>query len=76
MKMEIKFNSGCALFSVYTSKACVHVGVKPYEQEYYKAKKGGGERIVEALWVWGRATEIYDHNGEYFGLGPLLLVCW
>lgn len=40
---------------------------------YYK-QKGDKEVVVEGYWVWGRATEMYDHCGEYFGLGPLLLV--
>jgi hypothetical protein len=27
-------------------------------------------------WLWGRATERYDHCLEYFGVGPLALFCW
>jgi hypothetical protein len=27
-------------------------------------------------WIWGRATEAYDMCLEYFGLGPIVLVCW
>jgi hypothetical protein len=42
---------------------------------YYKMK-GKKEVEVDSYWVWGRATEQYDHCGEYFGLGPLFLLCW
>jgi len=55
--------------------AGIHLFVKPSLDEYY-VRRGGREVVEESYWVWGRATEIYDHNGEYFGLGPLLLVCW
>ncbi len=27
-------------------------------------------------WKWLRSTEEYDRCMDYFGLGPLLLVCW
>ena len=55
--------------------AAMHFFVWPCMNTYYKMKKGK-EIEVDTHWVWGRATEQYDHNGEYFGLGPLFLLCW
>lgn len=55
--------------------AAMHFFVRPCMSTYYKYK-GSKEIEVDAYWVWGRATEQYDHNGEYFGLGPLFLLCW
>lgn len=73
--MDIQLNNGCALLSIYTSIVCVHFGVKRSPTVVYK-KKGGREVGVECDWIWGRATEQYDHCLEYFGLGPLLLLVW
>jgi hypothetical protein len=55
--------------------AAMHFIVWPHMDTYYKMK-GKKEIEVDSYWVWGRATEQYDHCGEYFGLGPLFLLCW
>lgn len=80
--IEIEFVRRAGLISIFnkawkpSSKwAGIHLGVWPHMSSCYKQKKGR-EVEVDGYWIWGRATEIYDHNGEYFGLGPLLLVCW
>jgi hypothetical protein len=59
----------------YTGWAAMHFFVWPHKDVVYK-RKGKGEIEVEGYWVWGRATEQYDHCAEYFGLGPLFLMCW
>lgn len=84
--IEIEFVRRAGLISVFNSRwdphamnvrnwASIHLGVWPHMNSYYK-RKGKKEVTVDGYWVWGRATETYDHCGEYFGLGPLLLVCW
>lgn len=81
--VEVEFFRRAGIVSVFnkrwnmqsTAWASFHLGVYPCMSGYYK-QKGDGEVHVTGYWVWGRATEEYDHNGEYFGLGPLLLVCW
>lgn len=55
--------------------ASMHFFVWPSFDTYLK-RKGKKEVEVDAYWVWGRATEQYDHCAEYFGLGPLFLMCW
>lgn len=73
--MKIKFNK-CAVLSIHCDKFSIHFGVYPErDQEYYKMK-GDREVVVQCDWIWGHATEMYDHCVEYFGLGPFLLVCW
>lgn len=72
--MKLEFNTGCALVSIY-GRTCVHFGVKRNSDVVYKTKNGK-EVQVECDWIWGRATELYDHSLEYFGLGPLMLVVW
>lgn len=32
--------------------------------------------VSKRHWMWWRHTEEYDSCLEYFGLGPILLVCW
>ena len=81
--MEIKFNSGVGLISLYFDGKphswgwSIHFGVYPREQCVYKRTPDGkGLREVYCNYIWGRAIEQYDCNGDYFGLGPLLLICW
>ena len=81
---QIEFNTGCALISIYFDVnpedsrrpiASLHLGVKQEDHSVYK-RKGGRMVYVDCNWIWGRATEPYDCCLEYFGLGPLMLVCW
>lgn len=74
--MNVKFNTGCALLSVHGKRLSVHIGVKPERGCGYKHTRNGEKLVDYERWMWGRYTELYDHNGEYFGLGPLLLACW
>lgn len=72
--MNVRFNTRCALVSIY-GNICVHFGVKTDAYGIYKMKNG--EKVeVECDRIWGRASDRHDPNIKYFGLGPLLLVCW
>lgn len=76
--MKIDFNS-IALVSMHFSSFSFHLGV--YRDLdgvcVYKHKSDGSLELEENDWyIWGRATEEYDFCLEYFGLGPLFLVCW
>jgi len=74
--MKIKFNT-CALLSVHVPRFSFHIGVYPESNEVYRQTKTGGE-VLESYerWLWGRATEPYDHCLEYYGMGPFVLLCW
>ena len=72
--MKVKLNT-CALVSFNCEAFSLHLGVYREPNTVYKVKDGR-EVEVDCDWVWGRATEQYDHCLEYFGLGPLALVCW
>jgi len=74
--MEARFLNACALTSLYLERACVHLGVRPMDDEVY-VRRGDRERLVEVRWwLWGRAINAYDCRFELFGLGPFLLVTW
>ena len=74
--MKINFNT-CSLISLHTNKFSFHLGVYPDEDELYKYKKGTGYYYVDIKhWMWGRYTEPYDLCLEYFGCGPLFMICW
>ena len=73
--MKVKFNT-CSLLAFHFKKSSIHFIVWPEEEQtVYKFRKGKTIE-VDCLWIWGRATEQYDCCLEYFGLGPLMLVCW
>lgn len=72
--MRIAFNRS-ALVSLHLNTVSFHVGVYPDPTTVYKVKDGR-EVDVDCTWIWGRATEPYDHCLEYFGGGPLFLVCF
>lgn len=79
-RFKLKLNTTIALVSFLEMNATegvtsFHFGVKPDRQLVYKYRNGQ-EIEVECNYIWGRATEIYDHCLEYFGLGPLFLICW
>ena len=77
---EICFSGHVALVSVYfgTGSPAFHIGVRPKERHAYICDIRGNtdEHLVQGRWIWGRAVEVYDFCLEYFGLGPLLLICW
>lgn len=72
--MTIRFNCA-ALINIQTANWSLLIGVYRDPNTVYKVKNGR-EVEVDCDWVWGRATEQYDHCLEYFGFGPLFLVCW
>lgn len=73
--MNVRFNTGLALVSVFAGMKAIHFGLK--RDPYVVLKRRGGREVaVECDWIWGRATEQYDHSAEYFGLGPLALFVW
>ncbi len=72
--MKINFNR-TSLISFHFEDSSVHLGVYRDPNTVYKMK-GDREVEVDCDWIWGRATEQYDHCLEYFGLGPFMLVCW
>lgn len=75
MNIEIKTNTKLALLSVFMETRAIHFGLK--RDPYVVLKRKGDKEVeVECDWVWGRATEQYDHSLEYFGLGPLMLLVW
>ena len=72
--MKIDFNT-CSLISFHTDHASLHIGVSPGEDSVYKYDKDGTSREVEySWWLWGKATEPYDHILDYFGMGPFALL--
>lgn len=77
MKLN-KYVSICtrtSLFSIHFKSGSVHFGVLPdVDNEVYKIRNGRQE-YVQCWWIWGMATEPYDCCLEYFGLGPLMLIC-
>jgi hypothetical protein len=73
--MDIAFNT-CSLVRITVCEVAFHFGVYPHEDSVYKTRKGREEVVDYDYWLWGRATEMYDHSLEYFGLGPFLFVVW
>lgn len=59
-------------------RPCVHIGVRPTRHHAYMRNLRGDtdERLVKGRWIWGRAVACYDFCLEYFGIGPILLICW
>lgn len=75
MKLKrVDFNT-CALVSFRFTGWSLHLGVYPSDQEIYKLYNG--EYVYRhPRWIWGRAYEPYDFALDYWGAGPLFLVCW
>ena len=78
---EICLLSKRALVSIMLggTRPGIHIGVRPMRHHAYVCDLRGNmdeERLVQGRWIWGRAVACYDFCLEYFGLGPLFLVCW
>lgn len=70
--------AGAGLITLYHDTGTLILGVPASDRSVYKADldRPGHEVTVDGRWIWGRATEPYDHCLEYLGVGPLLEVCW
>jgi len=67
--------AGVGLLTFYLGDYMVAFGVPRGPQHVYVSGKREAQCLDNA-WIWGRATEVYQHCLEYFGIGPFLLVCW
>lgn len=67
--------AGVGLLTFYHDDYTVAFGVPRGPRHIYVPGKREAQCLDNA-WIWGRATEVYQHCLEYFGLGPFLLVCW
>lgn len=80
--------SGPGLLTLYTDLFTLTLGVFRRDQHVYfsgpvpsDASCHSGCRAGDSThcfhgWLWGRATEAYDMCLEYYGLGPVAMVCW
>ena len=73
--MKVTFGDG-ALINFQSEFWSLHLGKYPGCECVYLHWFGSRKERDGDWWVWGRATECYECCLEYFGLGPILLVCW
>jgi len=80
--------AGLGLVTLYHDEWTLAFGVARSEHDVYlpwgppndgkchpHCRKGTGTHCFDG-WIWGAATEAYDHCLDYFGLGPVLFACW
>jgi len=74
--MEINFNT-CSLISFHANNFSLHFGVYRAKESLYKYKESLGHYTVEINgYKWGRYIEPCALFLEYFGCGPLFMICW
>ena len=73
--LTFRFSPDSKVHHRYFKLTSLHFGVRA-ERNCVYIYPFGREIEVDWPWVFGWATETYDRSLKYFGLGPLMLVCW
>lgn len=73
---KLSLNDG-SLVSIRCAAFLLNIGVYRKHVAVYKRDASGEQQYHDVKnWIWGRATEPYDNDVEFFGLGPIALFEW